>query len=581
MVFLQKTADSDKPTKPVVSNKKLPLLSGIHKKPHPPYLSNGDLVNLQRSVGNNAVVALLRKSAQTANPSQNVLSGQSTDFKSKGVRQRSHASPSRSGDSYLHNISVTKSPADSRKSPSLIYLQRKSTIDNISPGTIVASPIEVLSNNCKKYYDGASLLEKYDFHGIGEKKPDDYKKGTYKKAKEVTATIDPVSKSQADGSNRNNEVIAPYGHFGAMERSIFNRQNIGNTFDGGHLVEHTLMEKQDADVHGNIAPQESKNFNQGLMRGWESIPEQLMASTKFTYKVTTAYSDDNFQRTGEQLLKSGVLNKQLEHQLPPNDFNQLKSLSITFPRWIPTAWNTQITPGSASAKLPYTTVSNMPSHFHNLKATKNDAMQHVYTPDPKKPHLKRSNSGTLAGTISSSTGGTTTGLSTLPGNSGYYLGQADKFEAFMYQPDPLDESEQPKATTTPSGGTPAVIPTLAIPVNILTSPFSVSQLVQEIMSVPGAKNDIKVKAHSPHYKRLRDEISMPLKGVGKKKKKHTMLGNADAGMKFITAIVKQLGGTKPKHFTKIQLMNAIATSSLNKSTKRNLLLLENDNKMQM
>ncbi len=346
------------------------------------------------------------------------------------------------------------------------------------------------------------------------------------------------------------------------------------------MVEHTLLEGRDADVHGNIAPQENKHFNQGLMRGWESIPEQLMSSTKFNYTVTVSYSDSNFQRTGDQLLQSGVLNKQLETKLIPGDLTKLKTLNITFPRWTPTTWHAAMTPVSGGTQLPLTTVSHMPSHFHNLKNTPEDAKKHViHTPNPTTPHLTRRNSGTLAGAIRATTGGTTTGMSPLFGGAGYQLPQADSFEAFMYQPDAMDETEQPKATVTPSGGTPSVIVPVAIPVNILTSPFYISKFISEIIKTHGAKNDTNVKNHSHHYKRLREEIAIPMKGVGKKKKKRTMLRNSDVGSKFIASIIKQHTGSSSTKFTKLDFMSAVRQSQLDKSTKLSLLALENDSNM--
>ncbi len=560
------------------------------------YLSRAHILNLQRAAGNSTVLRLLGNSPPTVG-----LPNVKTEIENRESDKNLFSRSNQKQDSSSHQKNLPKKEFSGTKKSLRtvqtinrsdfsggkplhpILLQRKSQLDSISPKTIVKSPIEVLSDNFQNYYKTAGLVEQYHFHGLGNKQPSEYQAGIYMKAGEVAATIDPSSKPKVDSKNRNNNVIAPYGHFGAMERSIFNRQNLGNTFDGGHLVEHTLLEGQDADVHGNIAPQENKNFNQGLMRGWESIPEQLMSSTKFKYKVTVSYSDISFKRTGKQLLESNVLSKQLKNTLSPVDLGNMEKLPVDFPRWVPIKWHPVVTPESSSSKLPYTTVSHMPSHFHNLKATPEDAYQHVvHVPDPKNPHLKRRNSGTLAGAIISSTGGTATGLSKLGGGGGYYLSQADQFEAVMYQPDSMDESEQPKGSTTPSGGVPAVIPTIHIPVNILTSSFSVSSLVSEIMNVPGTKNDANVRKHSPHYKRLRDEISMPLTGVmKKKKKKHTMLPNAKSGIKFISAIIKELGGTTPKTATKLQLMKAIAQSSLDKQTKLNLLLLENDNKMQI
>lgn len=481
-------------------------------------------------------------------------------------------------------VGSTKGKKEASPDSRDLILQRKSKITSLNPKSVVKSPIEVLHDEVEDFFKKASLFERYQFHGLGSKQPSEYATNTYVRAGDVSAEIDPSSK--ADGSNRDNNVIAPYGHFGAMERSIFNRQDLGNTFDGGHLVEHTLMEGRDADVHGNIAPQENKHFNQGLMRGWESVPENLMQSQKFNYKVSVAYSGSNFTRTGEQLLKSGVLDSNLEKKLQissPGDLATLKNKVITFPRWVPTTWQASVTPNSVGTKLPNTTISHMPSHLHNLKSTPKDAYDHVFhVPDLTKPHLTRRNSGTLSGAIWSVSGGTNTNLAALSGGAGYVLPASDEIKAIMYQPDAMDESEQPKATTTPSGGVPSVIPVSTAPVKILLSPFSVGALAKEVMAFSGTKNDANLKTHSPLYRRMRDEISIPVSGGIKKKhksKKSSILNNADKGVALMAAIMKELSSATSLPFNKSRFFRAVAAAQLDKKTKQSLLLLENDTQM--
>ena len=483
--------------------------------------------------------------------------------------------------------SVPQSAKDTRdtKDPLQdLLLQRKSVINSMTPDKKVESPIEVLHNNLEPFFKAASLLEQYKFHGLGTKQPSEYATNTYKRAGEVSASIDPTSLSKVDSKDRDNTVIGPYGHFGAMERSVFNRQDLGNTYDGGHLVEHTLLEGKNADVHGNIAPQENKHFNQGLMRGWESIPENLMSAQTFNYKVTVSYSGDDFTRTGDQLLKSGVLGPALGTQLSSTDLATLKTKTITFPRWVPTTWQAVVSPPSSTTQLPPTTISHMPSHLHNLKLTPKDAYDHVFhVPNPSQPHLTRRNSGTLSGAIWGVSGGKDTSLGSMSGG-GYLLPKSDEIRAVMYQPDSMDESEQPKATTTPSGGVPSVIPPSTVTVNILSSPFSVGNFYKEIVSTKGAKSDQNLRSHSKAYKRLRSEISTPLVGIGKKKhkksaKKSFILGNANMGTTLVGAILKEMSGSS-NPLTKLRFFKAVAASQLDKKTKQSLLLLENDSKMQ-
>jgi hypothetical protein len=167
---------------------------------------------------------------------------------------------------------------------------------------------------------------------------------------------------------------------------------------------------------------------------------------------------------------------------------------------------------------------------------------------------------------------------------GYLLPKSDEIRAVMYQPDSMDESEQPKATTTPSGGVPSVIPPSTVTVNILSSPFSVGNFYKEIVSTKGAKSDQNLRSHSKAYKRLRSEISIPLVGIGKKKhkksaKKSFILGNANMGTTLVGAILKEMSGSS-NPLTKLRFFKAVAASQLDKKTKQSLLLLENDSKMQ-
>jgi hypothetical protein len=120
------------------------------------------------------------------------------------------------------------------------YLQRKSPIVADSHGS-ADTPLVTLHNTLGNYYQTAGVPDYYHFDGLHPLKHD---AGTYNlnflRAKKMTAQIDP--KSKANGGDRNNFIIGPYGHLGVMERSIFGRPNRGNHYDGGHLVEHTLME---------------------------------------------------------------------------------------------------------------------------------------------------------------------------------------------------------------------------------------------------------------------------------------------------------------------------------------------------
>lgn len=140
--------------------------------------------------------------------------------------------------------------------------QLKSTMVTTPHEQGAETPLATLSRHFGPYFAAAGVVEKYDFVGLGFRYGNEYF-GSWDRAGRVVAQIDPASKSKADSHNRDNQVIGPYGHFGAMERSIFGRPRLGNTYDGGHLVEHTLMEGQDADKHGNLRSAGEQEFQPG------------------------------------------------------------------------------------------------------------------------------------------------------------------------------------------------------------------------------------------------------------------------------------------------------------------------------
>src|SRR5262245_27140289 len=224
-----------------------------------PHYTPADLLYLQRTAGNQAVAALLGRSGgqRSAQASEPVAPGK------PGVAP---APPS----AVVAPVERMPQPEPAplvdtiHRAPDLL-VQLKSIFKSTTPKRANAdTPLETLHQYFAKYFTAAGQSEQYNFHGLGNVTPSDaLYQGTFDKAGKVESTIDTASHAHASGKNRDNSVIQPYGHFGVMERSIFQRQNLGNTYDGGHLVEHTLMEGKEADVHGNLAPQENKNFNQG------------------------------------------------------------------------------------------------------------------------------------------------------------------------------------------------------------------------------------------------------------------------------------------------------------------------------
>src|SRR4051794_4841913 len=537
----------------------------IPPRPAPARRRSAGVLALQRSAGNQAVARALAEHGERRQRAP--------------VRRGVAAPTEREAGTDAQTKRALSAVAALRLSPAPAgVLALKSTLA-VTPRQVNApTPIAALSAALRPFFAAASMLELYSFHGLGRFVTPATYPGNWQRAGSATGTIDPASRSKSDSKNRDNTVIGPYGHFGAMERSIFGRQNLGNTYDGGHLVEHTLMEGQDADAHGNLAPQENVHFNQGLMRGWEAIPETLMHASAFLYEVVVSYSGDSYTRTGKQLLDAAVVPASLVGALPKAGLYtqaNLESLTITFPRWVPVAWSTKVS-GLSGAHLPTVTIGSKPEQFRNLKASQHDAINQVITAlDPLQPTRTRRNSGTLSGFI--------TGLAAQFGGKTYVLASAPTYTAFMYQPDPMDALEQPQATSTPGGSVPVVLPVATAPTTLLASPFSASAFFTEVSTLPTHLKSFDTRAHkeSKHYKMLRETPLKPIgAGVAKKQPKRTLLRNKLEGDVVIKAVLGWLRVNNKAPKNKLALMQAIASANgLPIETRGLLLQLQTDVQM--
>ncbi|MFJ7195769.1 MULTISPECIES: DUF4157 domain-containing protein [unclassified Streptomyces] len=458
-------------------------------------------------------------------------------------------------------------------------IQRKSRFSSITPReTNAPLPVDSLHTAFEQYFREVGLPEQYLFAPLGLVRSADYRTG-FHRAGQVTAEIDPASHRNADGSNRDNGVIGPYGHFGVMERAIFGRQNLGNTYDGGHLVEHTLMEARDADVHGNIAPQENRNFNQGLMRGWESIPEELMRTGQpFLYRVEVRYSSDTYQRTGQQLVAAGIIPGPVLDALAkkPSPIDPTRTLAdhlyaetVSFQRWVPTQWVGTVQEPTG-ATLPTLTLTKG-AHFRNLHGSQADAMNGVVDPvahalatNSGLPGLPRQNSGTLGGYIETAAV-TNTGLLS--------VGGLPSLSAHMYQPEPQDLADQPTATTTPAGAAPAQLPASSIVVNILPQQVRLADLYRELMSIETKKRK-RPGGELSNENKAAATIDQDAKNasVGFRTLR-TLLGNAEDGKKLVLAIRGHDASTAFKHGAFVE---AVHRSGLGMDFRRTLLALGYD-----
>jgi hypothetical protein len=280
----------------------------------------------------------------------------------------------------LQSAPVTGSPVKQLKS-------EIKTMDYSSELT----PLATLTQAVGPYFAKAKLPEAYIFHG--NKLPPIAYKASFKRAKSATAELKTGSKA----SPRDNTVIRPYGHFGMMERAIMGRPDYNNIYDGGHLIERSLLDGANGDQEGNLAPQEGKTFNQNLMRGWERVVEKYHKLTTFTYRLDLGYTEDTYTRSGKDLLDAGVVPAQLHAQLNPTDQQNLEKATITFVRWVPAKWTGSLDAGEG--KKFSKQAMNYGKHHHRLMDSTEDAESTVVE-KVKQTGLKRTKSGFFHGAIS-------------------------------------------------------------------------------------------------------------------------------------------------------------------------------------
>lgn len=480
------------------------------------------------------------------------------------------------------------SPHSASGMPGDAIAQCKSEIDVTGSLGKKDTPLTTLHGAFGKYFQKAGLPEAYRFHALGNVLPGTYNT-KYKKAGTAKAEIDPASASKADGSNRNNNVIGPYGHFGVMERSIFGRTDIGNLYDGGHLVEHTLMEGQDADIEGNLAPQQNKHFNQGLMRGWESVPEKYMHIGKaFTYTVTVAYDQQTYQRTGKQLSDAGVLGSLATQLLVTDSSGQdtasLEAENITFERWVPSQWHTTVAKPSGTKQLPQLTLTKG-AHWDAAHPSQQDAEKHVFDTQPS-PHtgtLKRSKSGMLAGFIETAKVPT--------GNPGAVtVGEQNAFSAVMYQPIPEDVRDQPAYTNNPGaygGSAPVALPSYTPNHDSLADTVDFAEMSEVLYTHSQPKLGASKKI-SKKKRKAKTTISS-LDGIGKKHSPHYQIlrnryfRNAGQGGTFIKEVIdlRDARGSKLSKADLVPIIEALLKTGAfgTKSLKFRLLRLPYEKKL--
>jgi hypothetical protein len=298
----------------------------------------------------------------------------------------------------------------------------------------------------------------------------------------------------------------------------------------------------------------------------------MHTGTNFDYEVELEYSDDAYGRTGQQLLDANVINPALVGLLPPTgpySATNLKQEVAVFVRWVPGFWKGKVS-GLSGATLPALSLFQG-AHLSNLFGTLTDAQNEVVHPTQMTSHtgtnkLKRQNSGTLAGFFETAA---------QMGSNMVSVGNAPSFSAHMFQPEPQDIRDQPFATSTPSGGTPKVLPASSITFDLLKEVVDVGSMAMELDNVQ--------TMHKSKYKSLAaPSVDQAAKKVSKNYgvlRKRRVLKDAKQGVVFLKAVQAVLAKKKSKnptgmaHFSKIEFAKAVKKSALTPKRKRKMLSL--------
>lgn len=370
---------------------------------------------------------------------------------------------------------VGASVAPSAPGPESRVKQLKSRFTELKNDTNVKTPVHALSDQIKEYFEAVGMSEVYKMHGGKSIVPSTYN-GSYARAHRATAVIEKASLGK--NGDRDNDVIGPYGHFGWMERSIMGKDDEGNLFDGGHLIERSLMEDADADCHGNLAPQEGKGFNQNLMRGWEHIAEKYQHSMDFTYRVKLEYPDDTYTRTGAELVEAGVIHQGLVDKLgglKEKRDEEFKTKNFVFPRWVPHVWKAKIDVGEGKV-FPEKNFSKG-KHYNNLVGSEEDARRDVFEKDPgnlKTSEGLVSHSGAVSGWIPN--------LKASEDQKRFFVGGTRKIKAHMFcgfpQPNRLQKKRDRKIRAHARK-----LKVFNGKVNLLKRPFSLGRITKDLKTV--------------------------------------------------------------------------------------------------
>ncbi|HTJ11688.1 MAG TPA: DNA/RNA non-specific endonuclease [Dinghuibacter sp.] len=191
---------------------------------------------------------------------------------------------------------------------------------------------------------------------------------------------------KVQGGEKRAKLIDQYGYVGSQERAIFGRKRV-QTYDGGHLIGHQFFGNE-ADIHGNLAPQHNK-FNQLSWRLFEEIVQEGFRvpgrhySGKFgeevTAKVTLRYASDNYQRSIKDLFEAGVIDEE-QYKCILGDGHKDDEL-LTFDNFVPVDWegHAQATT-EPTAKSTQITRALKGGYAYNIQEDK-DAIQDVVPHD--------------------------------------------------------------------------------------------------------------------------------------------------------------------------------------------------------
>ena len=296
-------------------------LSADNAVPRHAALHVGRVTQLQRLVGNRAVVQMLR--AGSSSPAGGVIQ-----------RQPSYRLPKEDDSGKYDEFNKST------------YSDKDLEDKEGSDGKFTAVQAD---KNMPTFF--GALKRIFGDKNVNEKKFD----GTRKELRDaadrphsVTANIEMQTTNKE--MRKNGPLATAIGHFGYEQLDIQEGEGLNRAMDynGGHLVGYQVLGGEEADQEWNIAPQDENNNKFAYNNTIEEMARSAKLNTSFDYTVELTYNSLNFEVDQNQLLQHGYIKKQ----------DDSKPWNVQLPTRIPQHWSAKAVMNGNKGSFGAPTVDN-------------------------------------------------------------------------------------------------------------------------------------------------------------------------------------------------------------------------------